>query len=111
MVVTKHIGYAFVTVILLLSVGTFYFHAAESWSYVDSFYFSSMTLTTIGYGDFVPSTDETKIFTSVYSIFGIGVMLYLATSIVGVYILRQEKRFDRLISRIKKKRNDNKGKV
>lgn len=86
---TKRVVYAVVAATLLLLIGTLFFHRYESWSYVDSFYFSTMTLTTIGYGDLVPTTDFTKIFTSIYSIFGIGIILYLLTAVIGSYLRRR----------------------
>ena len=73
--------------IVFLLVGTFYFHYAEEWSYPDSFYFSTVTLTTIGYGDLYPSKDSTKIFVSIYAIFGIGLVLYTLGSIIGERIV------------------------
>lgn len=94
---TKRVIYAVTTAALLLAIGTFFFHTYEGWSYVDSFYFATMTLTTIGYGDFVPTTDFTKLFTSIYSILGIGVMLYLVTSVIGEY-LRKRGHVIRLVS-------------
>ena len=48
----------------VLFVGTVFYHHAESWSYVDSFYFSVTTLTTVGYGDLVPTTDVGKLLLS-----------------------------------------------
>jgi len=36
--------------------------------WTDSFYFTGMTMTTVGYSDFVPTTPQTKMFTVVYSI-------------------------------------------
>ena len=39
---------------LLLTLGTFA-HAYEGWSYFEGIYFAFVTLSTIGFGDFVPS--------------------------------------------------------
>jgi hypothetical protein len=41
----------------LLLVGTVVFNRVEGWSYLDSFYFSAITVATVGYGDFSPQTD------------------------------------------------------
>ncbi len=87
-------------VLILLTIGTVYLHNNESWSYVDSFYFSTITLTTVGYGDLVPTKDSTKIFTSVYAIFGISVMLYVLGSIMGRLVVEQEQMFLKLFSSI-----------
>ena len=51
-----------------------------------------MTLTTVGYGDLVPTTDISKIFTSFYAVFGIGAMLYIISTVVGKFVFRQEKK-------------------
>lgn len=99
----EKILYAFLMVFILLGVGTMYFHKTERWSYVDSFYFSTMTLTTIGYGDLVPTQESTKIFTSFYAILGMGVMFYLVIVIIGGYIkFKQKKYFDKIISKLHK---------
>jgi hypothetical protein len=90
--------YAFVLVALLLGLGTVYYSFAESWSYVDSFYFSTITLTTIGFGDLAPTTDASKMFTAFYALIGIGVMLYILSSVIGVFIFKQEKHFDKVFS-------------
>ena len=41
---------------------------------MDSLYFSVITLTTMGYGDFSPSTRAGKIFTMFYIFVGIGII-------------------------------------
>lgn len=73
-----------ITVLVFLGVllgGTFFFHHMEGWRFLDSAYFVVMTVTTIGYGDFVPRTDVGKIFTIFYSFFGVGVALYLLSTL------------------------------
>ncbi len=69
-------------VILLLGIGTLLFHRLEQWGYLDSFYFSAVTLTTIGYGDLVPYTDVGKIVTSIFAILGVGTFLF-ALSVIA----------------------------
>lgn len=63
------------TSIVILITGTFVYHEVEGWSYLDAFYFSFITLTTIGFGDFAPQTDAGKIFTIFYIIVGVGIIL------------------------------------
>jgi septal ring factor EnvC (AmiA/AmiB activator) len=92
----------------LLSLGTFFYSYAEGWTHIDAFYFSTMTLTTIGYGDLVPSSEGGKIFTSFYAIFGIGIMLYILSSVIGVFVFRQEGKVSRAFSFIKRLRKQEK---
>ncbi len=61
----------------VLLIGTFVYHWLEGWSYLDSLYFCVISLATIGYGDLVPTTPEAKIFTILYVINGIGILLAL----------------------------------
>lgn len=58
----------------LLSLGTIVYHWLEDWSWIDSFYFSAVAVTTVGFGDLVPTTDPAKLFTVFYVISGIGIV-------------------------------------
>ena len=70
--------------VLLIAVGTVVFSLLEDWSIVDSFYFSVVTATTVGFGDLTPDTDGAKLFTVLYIIFGI--------SIIGTFLNLRFKR-------------------
>ena len=57
-----------------LGVGTVVYRILEDWSWVDSFYFSAVALTTVGFGDLAPSTDAAKLFTVVYIFSGVSLI-------------------------------------
>ena len=70
----------------VLIFGTFLFHYVESWSYVDSFYFTTTTVTSLGYGDLVPTSPLSKIITSVFAIMGIALVLTVLSAFAGTFI-------------------------
>jgi hypothetical protein len=58
----------FVFLVTLLAGATLFHYREEGWSIIDSLYFSVMTMSTIGYGDLVPTTALSKIFTIIFTI-------------------------------------------
>jgi voltage-gated potassium channel len=82
---------AFVLIFILLTVGTVAYSTLESWSYVDSFYFTAMTITTVGYGDLVPTTDVSKLFTVFFSFTGISIALVILVSLGKSYYDRERR--------------------
>jgi hypothetical protein len=52
--------------------GALAFVFLESWTYAEALYFSVITLTSIGFGDYLPSTTPSRIFTMMFVIFGLG---------------------------------------
>lgn len=58
-----------------LSSGTIGFHFVEGWRWLDSLYFSVISLTTVGYGDFSPKTDLGKMLAMFYLVGGIGILI------------------------------------
>ena len=81
--------------LILLAVGTFFYHDVEGWNWLNSLYFCVITLTTVGYGDLYPHTDLGKIFTMGYLFLGIGVLLAFI-NLITTHSL--QKRKDRLSS-------------
>jgi len=59
----------------MLAIGSIFYHNIEGWSWIDSIYFSFISLTTVGFGDITPSTDIGKVFTIFYLTIGIGLIL------------------------------------
>ncbi len=80
---------------ITLGMGTFFYHYVEGWSLLDSFYFSVITLATVGYGDFTPKTDFGKIFTVMYIFLGLGILVGFVTPIGEYLIDRRMQRVER----------------
>ena len=67
--------------LLVWAAGSVFYHLVEGLSYVDALYFTAVTLTTVGYGDFAPQTDAGKLFTAIYAFVGIGIFLGFAATL------------------------------
>lgn len=74
-----------ITTIVILSIGTITYHYLEGWEWLDALYFSVITLTTIGYGDFSPQTDAGKLFTLLYILIGLGIILSFIQTVYHHY--------------------------
>jgi hypothetical protein len=68
-------------VLAWLLLGMRYFGACEGWTMVESFYFGIVTLTTIGFGDYVPTTPAGDAFHFLFCIFGLGLVATLLGAI------------------------------
>ncbi len=76
---------------MLFVTGTVAYHNMEGWTYTDSFYYTGITLLTIGYGDFVPTHATSKIFTVFFGMAGVGMMLLFLTIVSQEMYQRQER--------------------
>ena len=87
---------AFILLLAIIIFPAFGFEALEGWTYFDSVYFCFVTLTTIGFGDFVPVYVKTKysedeatpvvleFLNLIYMVVGLAVMSGVIVSISGV---------------------------
>jgi len=57
-------------VIIVILVGSIAFYNIEWWSFFNSLYFTSVTMSTIGYGDVVPVTHAGKLVAMFYGFMG-----------------------------------------
>ena len=81
----------FTLVVIILLTGMYFYHSTEHWSYLDSLYFSVITLTTVGYGDLIVHSAAGKIFTIVYLFLGIGVLLAFINTVAHHALIESRK--------------------
>jgi voltage-gated potassium channel len=89
---------AIAVLVALVFFGTVYFSYSEGWNFVDSFYFTTTTITTIGYGDLVPTHEASKIVASLYAIVCIPVTLFAFGIIAEEYIETKMQRLESKMS-------------
>uniref|UniRef100_A0A915HPP2 Potassium channel domain-containing protein n=1 Tax=Romanomermis culicivorax TaxID=13658 RepID=A0A915HPP2_ROMCU len=79
---------SWVLAILLIYVllGTFLLPLFEPWSYFESLYFSLITITTIGYGDYVPLNRDYYFLTLTYILLGLALVTMSMELVAGQYI-------------------------
>jgi len=70
-------------------VGVQYYSQMEHWNPMDSAYFITVTTTTVGYGDFHPTRDTTRLFTIFYAIFGIAFVLSAVSDLINYLLVRK----------------------
>ena len=77
-----------ISVLIVLLIGSTFYHYVEGWRWLDSMYFSVITLTTIGYGDIFPKTDVGKILTIFYILIGAGIIFGFINAFYGHRVIR-----------------------
>lgn len=81
-------------VVAMVLLSTIFFHLVEKWSWLDSYYYTIVTIATVGYGDFTPKTDEGKIAATFLIIFGIGIFATFASMLFKRRALKNLERKD-----------------
>ncbi len=90
----------FLSVLFVLLIGTIAYSLLEGLHLFDAFYFSAITLTTIGFGDIAPLTVGGKLFTIIYIFFGLVLMLS-TINVVTYQLIRHEQEEMRRTKRLK----------
>ena len=93
-----------ITTLIIIFSGTFIYMYLEDWSFVDALYFSIVTLTTIGYGDYSPQTDSGKLFTILYIFIGIGMILSFINTLHNHYTFMKYQEKKKKIKHFNKKK-------
>jgi voltage-gated potassium channel len=76
------IRYALIALVGAIAFGTVGFHLLEAWNWTDSFYVTTQTITTVGYGDITPSHGRGRIFAAIFMLVSVSAVAYALTSTV-----------------------------
>ncbi|MFI5275411.1 MAG: potassium channel family protein [Candidatus Saccharimonadales bacterium] len=87
--------FLFSAVLFMLTFGTIFYHITEKLTWVNAYYFSVVTLSTVGYGDITPHTNAGKLFTTFYIFAGVGVITAFLSAFMRRQGVRLEKRAER----------------
>lgn len=71
---------AILTFLASICVFAVLFHLTEDWPYLESIYFTTTTLTGVGYGDLTPDTITGQVFTAIFAIISNLALLTLITT-------------------------------
>lgn len=69
-----------------IAFGTLGFHLIEGWSFAESLYMTVQTVTTVGYGDKPPRSEQGRAFATVFMIIGVGTVAYALSSTVQTIV-------------------------
>jgi voltage-gated potassium channel Kch len=88
--IQRSFRYAAALALGVLVIGAVFYHHVEHLKWLDAFYFCTVTLATVGYGDITPHTDLGKLFTIFYILFGIGILATFANLLVKNAVARRQ---------------------
>ena len=104
---TKHLIFANLLVIFIVSLGVAGYMMIEGWNLLDALYMTVTTLTTVGYGEVHEMTGMGRIFTILLIFIGVAFFLYVAGAIVQFMVegrirtILGRRRLDKKIDRLK----------
>lgn len=73
----------------LVALGVAGYMLIEGWSFLDAAYMTIITFTTVGYEEVRPLSQTGRIFNMFVMVGGVGVMLYILTSVVHMVVAQQ----------------------
>lgn len=72
--------------VLIVAIGTAWYTFVEEWAVLDALYMTVITLSTVGFGEVEPLSQESRLFTVFLILLGAGTVAY-AVSSLGEYLL------------------------
>lgn len=95
-----------VTLVIVLVSGTVFFRFVEGWSWLDSYFFTVVTISTVGYGSLVPITALGKIGTTILIFAGLGVFAVAIQQFALYQMLKRKENADWLVGHLGHEHHD-----
>ena len=83
--IPNNIKLAMILLLIIVVSGTFGYHILEDKNLFTSFYWTIITITTLGSGGEFPLTDQGRLFSIIIIISGVSVGLYTFTTVMTFY--------------------------
>jgi len=105
---TRHLAISIVLSLLILVTGTAGYMIIEDWRFLDAFYMTIITISTVGYREVNQVGDAGRLFTIFLVLIGVGFTFYVMAAVVQfmvegrVRIIMGRRRLDKKIDRLKK---------
>jgi voltage-gated potassium channel len=107
MVGTRHLIISISISILILAAGTIGYMTIEGWPFIDAFYMTVITISTVGFKEVNQVGEAGRIFTIFLVFSGVGFTLYVAAAVVQfmvegrIRVIMGRRRLDKKIDRLK----------
>ena len=104
---TRHLAISIVLSLLILVTGTAGYMILEDWRFLDAFYMTIITISTVGYREVNQVGDAGRLFTIFLVLIGVGFTFYVMAAVVQfmvegrVRIIMGRRRLDKQIDRLK----------
>ncbi len=82
----RRLVFAALVVCIMIAIGAAGFRYFEQYSWLESFYTSAQTVTTVGYGDLAPKTEAGRLFAILLMLTGVGTVLFALTVLAQAVI-------------------------
>ena len=83
--IVRAIRLSFLLVFLSVLIGVMGFRYLEGYSWLDAVYMAVITISTVGFGEVRPLSEEGRIFTSALILFNVGTYAYAISSVVRLF--------------------------
>ena len=92
------IVFRIVSVIVYYVIGARFYYETEDWTVIDSVYFVTVSVATIGYGDYHPTSNSGRIFTAFFLVAGLVFVLTAVDELAKYGVVRAQNAFLAYIS-------------
>jgi voltage-gated potassium channel len=84
----------------VIALGTVFFRLVEGWTWLESYFFTVITISTVGYGKLVPVTPLGMIGTTAFIFVGLGVFVVAIQQFALYHMKKREEHTEWLIARL-----------